>query len=156
VTMRDRPKQIAIVDLVITGDVDAAKITQMVGTEPTESRRFCSPLRGREVTEWVLELGSGSMAWQTVRDATERLFAFGIDTADRIARLTEDGDTTVTLVIIQNLADDTRTKGLEFSADALKWLARANARLGIDQYVWQDVREFGLEPEEEVTFDREQ
>lgn len=125
----------AEVYLVLESTRPASDITERLGLQPTGSRRFPSPIRGHEVTEWTYRLAEGDSLAHVIESVEERLRLAGARLAQAVAEFSTQAQSSAALVIIQHISEDRQTKGIQLSADTVSWLAQANAFISIDQYV---------------------
>jgi len=118
-----------------TASVDAEELSRRVPIEPTATSAWRSPQTGLVYSRTEFDLGSGPIAYLVVEEAGQRLLAFGRAVAEGFGWLAKQPDTTVYLMIVQQVTDEARTKGLKFEPDVVQWLDRAGASIVIDQYV---------------------
>ena len=118
-----------------TASVEAEEITRRISIEPTATSAWRSPQTDLVYARLDFDLGSGLIAYLVVEEAGQRLLAFGHEVADEFGWLAKQPDTTVFLMIVQQVSDEGRTKGLMFGPGVVEWLARAGASIVIDQYV---------------------
>ncbi len=118
-----------------TASVEAEDIARRIPIEPTATSMWRSPQTDVVYARMDFDLGSGPIAYLVVEEAGQRLLAFGLAVADEFGWLAKQHDTTVYLMIVQQVSDGARTKGLKFEPDVVHWLDRAGASIVIDQYV---------------------
>lgn len=118
-----------------TASVEAEELSRRVPIEPTATSAWRSPQTGLVYSRIDFDLGSGPIAYRVVEEAGQRLLAFGNAVAGGFGWLATQPDTTVYLMIVQQVSDEARTKGLKFEPDVVQWLDRAGASIVIDQYV---------------------
>jgi hypothetical protein len=123
------------VALSIECDLEAERITERLGVGPSAVRRYVNAAEKRELTSWRLDLGHGPIMYEAVRRATERLIELGDDVADRVAALLTETNGQATLMIVQLVSEDWRSKGIAIPSAGVRWLARAGASVTIDQYL---------------------
>ena len=67
------PVAVTRVYLAIEADLPIEEMSELIGIQPSSSRRYENRLVGRELTEWKLELESGTNSIQVVDSACQRL-----------------------------------------------------------------------------------
>jgi hypothetical protein len=90
--------------------------------------------RVRPETSWTFDLRMDSGVHAGTEGLSAAIEALGDELAQQLRSLSDEG-CSVLLVVVQELSQAPRNKGLELSPIALTWLATAGAKLIVDQYV---------------------
>jgi hypothetical protein len=131
------PVAVTRVYLAIEADLPIEEMSELIGIQPSSSRRYENRLVGRELTEWKLELESGTNSIQVVDSACQRLLELGQGIAESVGGIV-DGGGNAAFVIAQHVTGNPETTGIALSSEIVAWLASAHAWISIDQSVMKD------------------